>query len=285
MIEVFMVGVLVAYSKLSNVADVLPGSALWLFAILTVLLTWVNSIPFRLFWEALEPAASFAPLELGNDTRLNRNGMALTAKRAGLLPCHACGLLVKKNTIPHGRAPACPRCHSKLHQRAPYSLALTWAYLIASAVLYIPANTLSVMHTATLLGEKDDTILSGVIFLWDTGSWFLAVVVFIASIIVPLFKISALALLTATAQKRSSWQCDQRSRLYRLIELVGRWSMLDLFVVTLMAALVRQRALATIVAGPAAAAFGAVVVLTVLAAQWFDPRLTWDACENLKVDK
>jgi paraquat-inducible protein A len=267
------------------VADVSPGAALWLFAALTMLLTWADSVPFRLFWEALEPSSSFVVHGAGIDMPLAQNGIAPTAKRVGLLPCRSCGLLVKGSAIPNGAAPACPRCHRKLHQRTPQSLALTWFYLLASVVLYIPANTLSVMHTTTLLGEKDDTILSGVVFLWDTGSWFLAVIVFVASIIVPLLKISALALLTSTAQKRTNWQCTQRARLYRLLEVVGRWSMLDLFVVTLMAALVRQRALASIPTGPAAAAFGAVVVLTVLAAQWFDPRLTWDACEDLKVNK
>jgi paraquat-inducible protein A len=146
-------------------------------------------------------------------------------------------------------------------------------------VLYIPANVLPVMNTSSLFGSEKDTILSGVVYLWTSGSWPLAVIVFIASIAVPMLKIIALMFLTISAQMRSSWSPRQRASIYRVVELVGRWSMLDIYVITILVALVQFNALATIQAGPAAVAFGSVVVLTMFAAMSFDPRLIWDATE------
>jgi len=201
-------------------------------------------------------------------------GHPLTARQAGLLNCHVCGQL--------SRAPAdggflrCPRCRAPLHMRKPASLATTWALVIAAAILYIPANLLPMMTTASLLGSQEDTIMSGVIFLWRSGSWPLAAVVFFASVMVPLLKIFALVYLAASAQRRSRRRRLQRTRLYRMVEFVGRWSMLDIYVITILVALVKFQGLAIIQAGPAAVAFGAVVVLTMFAAMSFDPRLIWD---------
>jgi paraquat-inducible protein A len=159
----------------------------------------------------------------------------------------------------------------------PGSLSRTWAFLVAAVILYIPANVLPVMHTEWLSGSEDDTILSGVIYLWSSGSWPLALVVFVASISVPLLKIATLGYLAASVQLGSTWQPRRRARLYRLVELIGRWSMLDIYVTAILVALVQAKALATIHAGPGALAFAAVVVLTMLAAMSFDPRLIWDA--------
>jgi paraquat-inducible protein A len=159
-------------------------------------------------------------------------------------------------------------------------VARTWALLIAAGIMYVPANLLPMMETRSLFGSQDDTIMSGVIYLWTSGSWDLALVVFIASIMVPLMKLIALTLLLVSVQRRSVWQPVQRTRLYRLVELVGRWSMLDIYVVTILAALVQIGSLATIKAGPAAMAFGAVVVLTMFAAMQFDPRLIWDPLQK-----
>jgi paraquat-inducible protein A len=152
----------------------------------------------------------------------------------------------------------------------------SWALLIAAYVLYIPANLMTIMETGSLISYRKDTILSGIIHLWTTGFEGIAVIVFIASILVPLFKLIALTLLLISVQKRSTWRIGQRTRLYRLVELVGRWSMLDIYVVTLVATLVQIRSLATVTAGPGAIAFGAVVVLTMCSAMYFDPRLIWD---------
>jgi paraquat-inducible protein A len=202
---------------------------------------------------------------------------ALTARTAGLLPCHACGLLSRPSA---GHEAFCSRCGEILHQRKPDSLRRTWAFLIAAMILYIPANVLPIMVTDSLFGAEVDTIMSGVVYLWTSGSWPLAIVVFIASISVPGMKLIALTFLLLSVHFRWRWQPAQRTRLYRVVEIAGRWSMLDIYVSTMLVALVQLQGLATIIAGPAAIAFGAVVVLTMLAAMSFDPRLIWDPLDN-----
>jgi paraquat-inducible protein A len=201
-----------------------------------------------------------------------------SAASAGFLLCLGCGLLASNPA--RLRAPACPRCGTRLHVRKPDSIGRTWALLATSVILYIPANVLPVMETGSLFGWQTDTILSGVVYLWSSGSWALAALVFVASIVVPLAKIVALAFLLVSVQLRSAWQPLQRTKLYRLVELVGRWSMLDIYVVTILVALVQIKGLANIRAGPAALAFGGVVVLTMQAASSFDPRLIWDRLEH-----
>jgi len=200
-----------------------------------------------------------------------------TAARFGLVTCHGCGLLLKARRL---EGVHCSRCGCRVHRRKPNSLMSCWAFAIAAMILYVPANTLPIMETSSLFGSQDDTIMSGVVYLWRSGSWYLALVVFIASILVPMAKLLALIVLLVTVQLGSRWQPLQRAKLYRMVELVGRWSMLDVYVVTLLVALVQLDALATIKPGPGALAFGAVVVLTLLAAMHFDPRLIWDSLEN-----
>jgi paraquat-inducible protein A len=202
---------------------------------------------------------------------------AVTAASRGLSACHGCGLLTQTG---HHHATHCPRCGAGVHARKPDSIARTWAFLIAAMIMYIPANVLPIMITDSLFGAQADTIMSGVAYLWHHGSWHLALIVFIASVAVPMLKIMALIVLVVSVQFRSAWDPLQRTRLYRVVELVGKWSMLDIYVVALMVALVQLKALATISAGPGAVAFGAVVVLTMFAAMSFDPRLIWDATEN-----
>jgi paraquat-inducible protein A len=203
---------------------------------------------------------------------------AVTAARRGLLACHVCKLVSRADRSLE--AECCPRCGARLHLRKPDSIARSWAFLLAAMILYIPANLLPMTYINTLFGEEIDTIMSGVVILWTSGSWPLAVVVFVASIMVPMLKIMALMFLLVSVQLRLSWQPIQRTRLYRLLELVGRWSMLDIYVITFLVALVQLRALATIRAGPAAVCFGAVVVLTMCATMSFDPRLIWDSLED-----
>lgn len=197
-----------------------------------------------------------------------------TPAELGLDSCRVCNLVShpdeRKET---GR---CPRCNAGLHRRTPHSIEQCWALTIAAYILYIPANLMTMMETGSLVSYRKDTIMSGIIYLWKTGFEGVAVIVFIASILVPLFKLLALTLLLVTAQRGSTWWPMQRMRLYRLVELVGRWSMLDIFVVTFLAAVVQISSLATVRAGDGAVAFGAVVVLTMFAAMKFDPRLIWD---------
>lgn len=170
----------------------------------------------------------------------------------------------------------CRRCGTALHLRKPHSISRTWALLIAAYILYVPANLLPMMNTGSMFGSQSDTIMSGVVYLWHSGSWHLALVVFIASVLVPLAKMLSLTYLLISVQLGWKHRPLERTKLYRVLEFVGPWSMLDVYVVTILVALVQLKSLATILPGPAAAAFGGVVVLTMLAAMAFDPRLLWE---------
>lgn len=177
----------------------------------------------------------------------------------------------------------CPRCGARLHFRKPGSVQRCWSLVIAAYILYIPANTLVMMETGSLISYRKDTIISGVVHLWRTGSWAIATIVFVASVAIPLLKLISLTLLLISVQRRSIWHPRQRTLLYRVVEGVGRWSMLDIYVVTLLAALVQLGSMATVKAGPAAIAFGAVVILTMFATMQFDPRLIWDPLQKEEI--
>ena len=200
-----------------------------------------------------------------------------TGARLGIVSCHHCATLWKGvKTHDH-----CGCCGVRLHLRKPDSLNRTWAFVIAACIMYFPANLLPVMITTSFLGEEQqDTIMSGIIYFWTSGSWVLAIIVFIASFLVPLFKLAVMILLLIMVQRRSSWRLQQRAQLYRIVEVVGRWSMLDVFVVSLLTGLVQIKGFATIYAGEGITAFAAVVVFTMLASISFDPRLMWDAAEE-----
>jgi paraquat-inducible protein A len=203
---------------------------------------------------------------------------AVMAAEAGYLSCHACELVHRASGARHDLH--CTRCGAALHARKPNSIARSWALLIAAYVLIVPANVLPVMISGSLFGSETDTIMSGVVFLWVDGSWPLAVILFIASIAVPFSKLGAMTYLLVSVQRRSKLAPEQRTRLYRVLEIVGRWSMIDIYVAALLTALVQFGGLMTIRAGPGAIAFGAVVVLTMFAAESFDPRLIWDPVER-----
>jgi paraquat-inducible protein A len=200
---------------------------------------------------------------------------SLHAASVGKAICHTCGLLGSPAT-----EPACRRCGTALHFRKPNSIQRSWALLLAASALYLPANLLPIMVTSSLFGTQQDTIMSGVIYLWGSGSWVLALVVFIASVAVPLLKMLSLTVLLLGVQRRSSHQPLQRTKLYRFLELIGRWSMLDVYVVTILVALVQVQSLASIRPGAGVIAFAAVVILSMLATQAFEPRLIWDAVDH-----
>lgn len=200
---------------------------------------------------------------------------APTARGAACATCHDCGLLARLPAR-HVHDARCPRCAAPLHLRKPRSLERTWALVIAAALCYVPANALPIMTVVSLGKAQSDTILSGVFYLLHHGMWPLALIVFTASVFVPVMKLVILAFLLVSVQRGSRWRPVDRTRLYRITEAIGRWSMVDIFVVTILVALVRLGSLATIQAEAGAVFFGAVVVLTMLAAESFDPRLIWD---------
>jgi len=208
------------------------------------------------------------------------NQHSQTALTASLVSCHSCHLLSKARPLSKGSFAVCPRCGAALHSRKPNSIARTWALVIAAAIFYIPANILPITRVISLGKAQTDTIMSGVIYFVKSGSWPIALVIFVASIFVPLLKLIILIYLLISVQLKSKWRPKDRTRLYRITEAVGRWSMVDIYVVTLLVALVKLGALATIEAGPGAVFFAGVVIITIFAAMSFDPRLIWDAQEQ-----
>lgn len=204
----------------------------------------------------------------------------ITARQRGMVNCHSCHLLCQLPSQEKNGNISCPRCGAALHSRKNNSLARCWALLIAASILLIPANLLPITITSALGQTQADTILSGVIYFIHSGMWPIALVIFIASVFVPVTKLSILALLMISVQRRWHWRPKDRTRLYRLTELVGRWSMVDVYVVTILVALVKLGAVATIDAGLGAVYFAGVVILTMFAAESFDSRLIWDAMED-----
>ncbi|MFP8965356.1 paraquat-inducible protein A [Pokkaliibacter sp. CJK22405] len=202
-----------------------------------------------------------------------------TAKSMGLISCHLCHQLCQPGE--GSEHYHCPRCGSTLHSRQPGSLSASWALLLTAMLCLIPANIYPIMRVSQLGVDTPSTIMGGVLTLAHHGALGIAVVVFVASVVVPLLKVAGLAILLIRAQFGGELSPKRCTQMYRLIEFIGKWSMLDIFVIALLAALVNLGAVARIEAGPAATAFGAAVVLTMLSAMVYDPRLIWDQEESL----
>lgn len=196
------------------------------------------------------------------------------ARRIKLRACPLCGL-VCETAQADNTTPRCPRCHTRLYYRRPGGVQRAWALLIAAMIFYIPANVLPVMYTRFFGQGSDSTIMSGVIDFWRSGSYGIALLIFTASVLIPCIKFLALGLLLITAQRRSAWAMAERTSLYRLTEFIGYWSMLDVVVVAAVSALVRFQALSEAEPRSGILFFGLVVVLTMLSAMSYDPRLIW----------
>jgi paraquat-inducible protein A len=278
MSEVMLLGILVALIKIAHLALVIPGIGLFAVGLLVVLLAVTASIfEPRAIWSRVVWADGTLPPAL----RPGRAGQgdraadhAWVSARPGLASCTTCGLLSR----PAGpdQLGGCPRCGAALTTRRHFSAQTTWALVIAAAILFVPANAFPVLVTTTLGSTESSTILEGVVFLYQDGSWVLALIVLVASVVVPLGKLVALAYLMVTVQQGSIKSNHDRTRLYRLVELVGRWSMLDVFVVAFITALVQLDPLMSVAPGIGVMYFMAVVVLTMVAAHSFDPRLIWN---------
>ncbi|MBW8190465.1 paraquat-inducible protein A [Neiella marina] len=261
MVDVFLIGILVSLVKVMGMADVGFGLSFWAFCLFTVLLvktTIVTDLPW--LWQQLVSQPKPVPVENKHPSAL-RNGFQL---------CHYCGNL---NAV---GVDECPRCDHKVHARKDPKLDRVLALLIASMVLYIPANILPIMDTSLLGGSDPATIMGGVILLWQLKSYPVAMVIFIASVMVPLAKMVAIAWLAYVVKSDRSHDPKRQLKLYRMTEFVGRWSMIDVFVVAILAALIRIDGLIAIYPGPATVSFAGVVILTMISAMSFDPRLIWD---------
>lgn len=207
------------------------------------------------------------------------SGPLARAAALGLAGCHTCG---KVTPVDQG---TCPRCGSTLHLRKPNSVQRTMAFMAAAAVLYVPANILPIMTVVELGDVTTNTITGGMITFWRSGAYPIAIVIFTASILIPLLKIVSLTWLCLAASGKLSPSPGMLGKIYWFTELLGRWSMVDIFVVGILVALGQLGNYMTITAGPGALAFAGVVVLTMFAAMSFDPRLLWDRLHELGIDK
>jgi paraquat-inducible protein A len=254
MLDVFLVGTLVALTKLHDLATVTVGIGLYMLGALVLVLAFLElAVDRHALWQQIRPSPS-----------------ADTPPRADWLGCVDCGMVQEPGAH-------CIRCGTTLHKRKPNSLHRTGALVLTGFILYLPANIYPVLTVITLGRGSPSTILGGVVELARGNDWPLAAIVFIASIAVPFLKLFGLTWLTLSARFKSDWALGDRTRLYRVIDLVGRWSTVDVIVAALLTALVTLGNIAEVMPGLGVLAFGGVVFVTLLATEFFDPRLLWDA--------
>jgi paraquat-inducible protein A len=276
MIDVYLLGFLVAYTRLIAIASVELDTSLYaLIGLMISMAAADGAIDHEAVWRALEQAEARA-----DERYLRRHPRARQASRSVLqqarahpemIGCHTCHLV-------NHAAPGdpCRRCHSILHDRKPDSVSRSWALVLAAACLYVPANLYPVMSITQLAKSQDFTIFGGIAELVDYGLWPLALLVFLASITIPLMKLATLAFLLIQTQRRRETNLPFRTRAFRVIDFIGRWSMIDIFMISILVALVRFGQLANINAETGAPCFAGVVILTMFAVITFDPRLMWD---------
>ena len=263
MVDVFLVGVLVALVKMQSMADIGFGLSFWSFCgFVLCLLKSVSLVDRRWFWYQVAGAAHCPPLGEGS------------ARSQGLMGCHFCGAVLAQEDA------HCGRCGHSTHSRRPASIQITIALLVAALLMYIPANLLPIMNTTFLGVTEPSTILGGVFQLWGMGSYPIAIIILLASVFIPIAKILSLAWLCWQLRFSSRHSTTQKLKLYRITECVGRWSMIDIFVVATLTGLVQMGGFMSVVPGAAALSFAAVVILTMLAAMSYDARLLWDQEDN-----
>ena len=263
LIGVFMLATLISIVKLQDLATVVPGIGLYaLTATLLVYSAARANLDADVIWTYCPQRQLRADQVQPGDRVLN---------------CHACGLLRIEDA--DGQPHACPRCGAAMHHRVGNSVQRTWALMAAAAIMLIPANLLPVLNVQKLGKGQPDTIMSGVIHLIEGGMWGLALIVFFASIVVPAMTLVTLGFLLHSVQSGSDWRPRDRTFLYRVTEVIGAWSMVDVFLVGLLAGLVKLGLLATVEPGLGASFFGAAVILTMFAAHNFDSRLIWDRAD------
>lgn len=266
MVDVFLIGVLVSLIKIASLAEVAMGNSFWAFCLFSVLLVKTVSLIDRYWlWQHFIAAQPTHNVQAG-ETHCSDNHTN----------CHCCQQI---NPLTSAKKPRCVRCGSRLHAYHPQlNLQYAWALLLAAVIFYIPANLYPMMYTVSLGKSEGSTIMQGVILLWQLGSYPIAMVIFIASIFIPIAKMFALGWLYWQAGQLNIFPEHQnlkRLKVYRVTELIGRWSMIDIFVVAILVALVQLNNLMAIYPGPAALSFAAVVILTMLSAMIFDSKILW----------
>jgi paraquat-inducible protein A len=265
MIDVYLLGFLVAYTRLIALASVHLDTALYSLIGLMVSMAAADA--------ALDPEAVWRALDTADKKRHPKQSpLTPRSPQHGLIGCHCCDLVNRAEP-----GDLCRRCHTVLHVRKTNSISRSWALLAAGALLFIPANIYPVMVMTTLTVRQPYTIMGGIQDLASAGLWPLAALVFFASITIPLLKLVTLGYMLLQTQLGSTRHLIGRTRAFRVIAFIGRWSMIDVFVLSMLVALVRFGQFANFVAQVGAPCFAAVVVLTMFAVESFDPRLMWDA--------
>ncbi len=264
MADVFLVALLVSLTKIAGMATLDIGPAFWAYCAFVVALVKTQlALDTDWLWFRL---AGEPPPPPGIRPGVNARDQNMTG-------CHVCGLINRVDTAGRGR---CRRCGDRVHTRAPYSLQNTLALLLLAGLLYIPANSLPITHTTRFGAEQESTIIGGVVGFMQAGELPIAIVIFAASVLVPIGKMLALAWLCWWARRPDRSNPLMGARMYRLIDFVGRWSMIDVFVVAILVALVRAESLMSITPGPAALAFAGMVIMSMIAVMRFDTRLLWE---------
>ncbi|BCL62822.1 paraquat-inducible protein A [Desulfomarina profundi] len=274
MVEVYLLGVMITVIKMKDSADIQYHIGLFCFSALVLISMAITTMIDReIFWQTIERGEKKqfysrtreTPLTLCKEPQVsaNRNGLAL---------CHTCHKLSPSHLV------TCPRCGDRLHSRKNQSIPRTWALVLTSALFLVPANLLPIMRV-DLFGIPDrSTILDGIIYFFHNGSWFIGMIIFTASILVPVFKIVGLLILLLSTRPCSRRFLRKKTKMFHFIAFIGRWSMLDIFVIALLSALVDFGFFSSVQAAPAATYFCLVVAATMGAAITFDPRIMWDRC-------
>lgn len=271
MVDVYLLGLFVAYVKLQVLVRIELGPAFYaLCGLMLVMIALAAFVDTEAVWEAMDERGVQPVPEPPNPPSAQSRAAPVFA----LIGCHVCGQVSRVADRP---GTICPRCAAPLHRRKVNAIGRCWALVIASIILYIPANILPVLTVIRFGAGAPSTILGGVRELSEAGQWPLAVLVFVASVAVPVLKLVGLTLLLISVQRRWTGRLRDRTVLYRIVNTIGRWSMVDIFMESLLVGLVQFGKLSLVATGYGAVAFATVVILTMFAAEAFDPREMWDA--------
>jgi paraquat-inducible protein A len=278
MTEVYLIGILITIIKMGHTADIAYKTGFFSFVVLSLALVGsVFTLDKHHYWDMIEKMK-----RAGSNTDAPKVSLPLhihpmqPALNSGLIQCHTCHKVIRYQESEPDHALHCPRCEGIVHKRIPRSISTTWALVLTAVIFSVPANFLPIMQVDFLGTPEKSTIMDGIIYFFQTGSYGIGIVILTASILVPLFKVVGLILLLYSIHFNRWSRLTQKSVMFRFIEFVGRWSMLDIFVIALLCALVDFGFFTRITAAPAATFFTFVVLSTMFAAISFDPRILWD---------
>ena len=279
MVEVYLLGIMVTVIKMYDTADISYGLGFYCFiALVLATLGTTDVLDKRLFWALLERHGEQIRPDTGDPALVDCRFEMMTAMEAGLISCHTCHRLAVRPESDPDLSIHCPLCGARVHSRKPDSIARTWALMLTAGLLFIPANFLPIMRVDYLGRPDSSTIIDGIVHFFRDGSYAVGLIILSASILVPLFKISGLLIILLTIRFKRGIFLQQQAKMFRFIEFIGRWSMLDIFVIAILSVLVRFGFFSSIQAAPAATYFCTVVITTMLAAHTFDSRILWDTC-------